>query len=203
MLSGKFFFLLIYFNDYATSIDFLTAKMSMRIFLILLLVATYTDSVVDARVRKTRAHQIQKPQNDSPQSQQPDYEYYEEYDYDENKNNNETHSNTIHPESTSAYPQPPDEVPVEEGTTIIYQQPDDELPTVAPTGSIDIRVIPPTRIPTESHAVAYSCSENGKFYQEGQYWKKSRCTNCTCSNGKIACKTATACVESKCLACVS
>lgn len=177
--------------------------MSMRIFLITLLVATYTDSVVDARVRKTRDRVVQTTQNDDPQTSQPNYEdYYVDYDDDDddNKNNNETHTN---PESTSAYPQPPDEIPTEEDITITFQQPDDELPTVAPRGNIDISVIPPTRIPTESHAVAYSCTENGKFYQEGQYWKKGRCTNCTCSNGKISCKILPTCVESMCLTCIS
>lgn len=202
MLSSKYICLLIFLITFQPLL--LTAKMSLRIFSIILLVATYTDSVVDARVRKTRERIIRTPQADYPQTPQPSFEdYYDEYDdEDENKGNNETHSNT-NPESTSAYPQPPDEIPTEEGTTIIFQQPDDEIPTVGPRGNIDISVIPPTRIPTESHAVAYSCSENGKFYQEGQYWKKGRCTNCTCSNGNISCKILSTCRESRYLTCIS
>lgn len=89
---------------------------------------------------------------------------------------------------TTEYPQPPDEIPTEEDTTEIFQQPDNEIPTVPPTGTINVHVLPPTAIPTESHAIAYSCSENGKFYQEGEVWKVNSCKNCSCNDGRILCK---------------
>lgn len=73
------------------------------------------------------------------------------------------------------YPQPPDEIPTE-GTTVFFRQPDDEIPTEFP------------RIHTDSHAAAYSCSENGKYYHEGQKWQSSPCTNCSCVNHQILCK---------------
>lgn len=98
---------------------------------------------------------------------------------------------------TTEYPQPPDEIPPEEETTEIFQQPDNEIPTLPPTASININVIPPTKIPTESHAVAYSCSENGRFYQEGQTWKATSCKNCSCIEGQILCKVSKPCPTGK------
>lgn len=96
--------------------------------------------------------------------------------------------------NSNTTPQPVDERPTEEEITV-YQQPDDELPTAAPTGVVDVHVLLPTKPPSESHATAYSCSQDGNYYQDGQNWTIGACTTCKCLKGKIRCSTPEQCPQ--------
>lgn len=109
-------------------------------------------------------------------------------------------------------PEPPDEIP-RIPPTVTPKEPDNETPT--PTGSVSLHIIPTTSIPltlptvplpsppptptSDSHATAFSCSYEGKFYHEGQIWRPNPCTNCTCSSREIVCKLIEHCSSRKLL----
>lgn len=88
-------------------------------------------------------------------------------------------------------PQPPDERPDDEQTTVIFGQPDDGRPTAAPTGTVDVHIIPPT---AESKVSPYSCRQDDRFYQDKETWRVGECTNCTCVRGRVECQSDDACL---------
>lgn len=92
-------------------------------------------------------------------------------------------------------PQPPDERPREPETVTIFQQPPDEIPTPTPTGTVDVHILQPTRSPTT--VAPFSCSQDGQWYREGQFWKPNPCTNCSCTEGQVKCQTDLNCARPK------
>lgn len=93
-------------------------------------------------------------------------------------------------------PQPPDERPDDEDqTTVIFSQPDDERATPAPSGTVDVHILPPRPTP-ESNVLPYSCKQDNRFYQDKEKWRVGECTNCTCIRGKVECQTDEDCLAS-------
>lgn len=110
--------------------------------------------------------------------------------------------------------EPPDEIP-RNPVTVPSREPDNETPV--PTGTVSLHIIPttpppvPSPLPTlpppslpsasvpdsDSHAAAFSCSYEGKFYREGQNWRPTPCTNCSCLSREIVCKVIPNCVTRK------